>query len=147
MSSSSATRAALPVAAAIAANVAVFAVGKAADASFVVAGRNAGDAPMEIGVAAVVFASLLPLVIGVVLTAWAARRRPTAARRLRMAAGVLTVVSLAAPLTADTDGGTRAALALMHLVVGAGYLVATRRTATASVASGPLTAEAVVSSR
>jgi hypothetical protein len=141
------TRVAVPVVAAVGANLAVLAVGKAADASFVVAGRNDGDAPMEIGVAAVIIASVLPLVIGLVATALAARRWPRAAGRLRIAGAALAVLSLAAPLTADTDTTTRLSLAVMHLVVGAAYLAGTRRTAASGVTAEAATAQAVGSSR
>lgn len=144
---SSLTARAVPVLAAVGANIAVFAVGRAGDASFVVAGRDSDAAPMVINAAIVAVSTLVPLVVALLATALIARRWPRAVARLRIVAMVLTVLSVAGPLTADTDTATRLLLAVMHLVVGAAYVAATRTSATTRDAEArPITGEPVASS-
>ena len=122
------------VLAAVVADLALLAAGAAAGASFLVPqrGGSAADSatpPVEVGVGAVVLSTVLPLVVGLAVTALAARRLPRAVPVLRLLALVVTLGSLAAPLTLQTDAATRGLLALMHLVVGGAYLAATRPTA------------------
>ena len=115
---------------ALAADLALLAVGRAAGASFTVAGRS--PEPVEIGALQVALSTLVPLVAALTLTALVGRRWPRVARWLPAVAVAVTALSLAAPLTAGTDAGTRLLLALMHLVVGGAYLVAVRRTVPAT---------------
>ena len=63
----------------------------------------------------VLFSSFFGVVIAVALARWA--KRP--ARTFQRAAIALTVVSLWAPFTAQTDGTTRAILAVGHVVAAA----------------------------
>ena len=117
---------------AVAVDLALLAGARAAGASFLVPDWADPGALTRIGPVPVVLSTVVPLALGVGLTAAVARRRPKRARVLRVLAVVVTVLSLAMPLTVDTDLTTRTALALMHLVVGGAYLVAT----------GPVTAPA-----
>ncbi len=120
---------------AVVADLALLAAGSAAGASFLVperggsgadAASRAGAGTVEVGVAAVVVSTVVPLVVGLAVTALAARRLPRAVPVLRLLALVVTLVSLVVPLTLQTDVTTRGLLALMHLVVGGAYLAATR---------------------
>lgn len=114
------------VAAAAAVNAALLAAGRAAGASFVVPARGRADAVMQIGIVPVLASTLLPLAGGLLVAALVARRLPRALVALRTTAAVVTVASLVVPLSTDTDAGTRVVLAVMHLVVGAAFLAATR---------------------
>lgn len=111
---------------AVAVDLALLAAGRAAGASFLVPNRTNPGAMTSIGLVPVVLSTVLPLVLGIGLTAAVARRWPQRTHVLRGLAVVVTVLSLALPLTVDTDLTTRLALALMHLVVGGAYLAATR---------------------
>ncbi|MDP9434028.1 MAG: DUF6069 family protein [Actinomycetota bacterium] len=117
-------RAAAAVGGAVVVNLALLTAGTAAGASFVVPQRGRPGALMDVGVVPVVVSTLLPLILGLLVTAWAVRRRPQAVRGLRALAVAVTLASLAMPLATDTDVTTRALLAAMHLVVGAAYLAA-----------------------
>ena len=104
---------------AIAANLAILAIGTAADASFVVVD---GGEPTDIGAGAVIAATVIPLVLGFLAAALVGRWRPGLVRPLAIVAAAFAVVSVAGPFAADTDTGTAAGLAVMHLVVGAAFL-------------------------
>ena len=108
-------------------NLALLPLGEAAGASFLVPQRGQDGAVVQIGPGAVLLSTVLPLAVGLVVTALVARRWARAAHLLRSLAIVVTVVSLAAPLATETDTSTRLMLAVMHLVVGGAYLAATRR--------------------
>jgi hypothetical protein len=109
----------LAVVASVVANLAILGIGTLADASFVVVDN--GD-PADVDVAAVLFASIVPLAAGFVVAALLDRWRPGLVRPLGIVVAALAVVSVAGPFAADTDTGTAVALAVMHLVVGAAYL-------------------------
>ncbi|AVH55975.1 MULTISPECIES: DUF6069 family protein [Streptomyces] len=66
----------------------------------------------------VVFASVVPTALGVTVAALAARWKPVLLRVAQIVAGALAVLTALGPLTSDTDGGTAAALTVMHLMVG-----------------------------
>jgi hypothetical protein len=109
----------LAVVAAVAVNLVILAIGTAADASFVVVDN--GD-PADVTAALIVAATAIPLAVGFLVAALLARRRPGWVRPLALVAAAFAVVSIASPFAADTDSGTAAALAVMHLVVGAAYV-------------------------
>ena len=96
-------------------NLVIFLIGLAADASFVVMDR--GDLH-EVTVGGVIVATVPPLVVGIVLAALLARWWPGVLRLAQVVGGTLALLTVAGPLMADTDGGTRLALALMHVVLG-----------------------------
>jgi hypothetical protein len=114
---------------ATAANLVILAIGTAADASFVVVD---GGEPADVGAGVVVGATAIPLVLGFLVAALVGRWRPGLVRPLAMVAAVFAVVSMAGPFAADTDTGTAAALAVMHLVVGAAFLGSTEAARTAA---------------
>ena len=109
----------LAVVAAVAVNLLILAIGTAADASFVVVDN--GD-PADVTAPLIVAATVVPLVAGFLVAALLARRRPGWVRPLALVAAAFAVLSVAGPIAADTDGGTVAALAVMHLVVGAAFV-------------------------
>ena len=119
-------------------NLALLLVGGAAGASFTVPPRGGAGGPVHVGVGPVVVSTLLPLVAGLLVTAAVARRTPRAVTAVRALAALATGASLAFPLAAATDAGTRVLLALMHLVVGGAYLAATRDRRPVSASVGPV---------
>lgn len=66
--------------------------------------------------------------VGLVVAALLTRRWVRTGLGLKALAVVITLASLAMPLSADTDTGTRVLLAAMHLVVAGAYLAALRGT-------------------
>jgi hypothetical protein len=123
--------------AAVVVNVIIRSVADAADASLVV---TSGDSSDEISAGVVIFATVVPLVAGFVVTALLALRWPGVIRVAQVVGGVLAVLSMASPLAADTDGGTSAALAVMHVTTGAAFVlgleVVRRRLVAARSAAG-----------
>ena len=128
---------------ALAVNLALLALGRAAGASFAVPDRRQAGEVMEVGAWAVALSTLLPLAVGLAAAALFTRRWPRASRALQAAAVVITIGSLGMPLNADTDAGARLLLAAMHLVVGGAYVVALRRGAASSAATVTTDAGAV----
>lgn len=114
---------------AIAANLVILAIGTAADATFVVVD---GGEPADVDAGVVVGATAIPLVLGFLVAALVGRWRPGLVRPLAIVAAVLAVGSMVMPFAADTDSGTAAALAVMHLVVGAAFLGGTEAARTAA---------------
>ena len=114
------------LAAAAAANLTLLLTGQAAGASFTVPDRAQNGAVIDVGFAAVLLSTVVPLSAGLAATALLARRWPRARRVLQVLAVVVTLASLAMPLTTETDTGTRVLLAAMHLVVCGAYLAAAR---------------------
>lgn len=115
---------ALAAVASVAVNLAVFGVADAADASLVVV--DGGDAH-EVMAGDIAVASLVPLVVGVAVVAAvvaATHRRLGVVRLAQVVGGGFALLSVAGPLTIDTDGGTAAALATMHVVTGAAFVLA-----------------------
>ncbi|MGH3787743.1 MAG: DUF6069 family protein [Pseudonocardiaceae bacterium] len=105
---------------AVVANLAILLIGRAADASFVV--MDAGS-PHEVTAWSVVVATVPPLVLGTGLAALLARWWPGAIRLAQVIGGGLALLTVAGPVMADTDGATRLALALMHVVPGVAVVV------------------------
>ena len=107
---------------ATAANLVLYAGGRAAEVPFGVPawGAAAGQVS-DVTAVQVAVSSLLPLLIGTAALALAAGRA-TVLRALLIAAAAFTVLSLAVPLTLDTDGATRGLLAAMHVVAGGAFV-------------------------
>lgn len=111
---------AVGVVAAAATNLAILFIGWTAGASFIV--LDAGT-PHEITPGSVVVATVLPLVLGTGLAALLARWRPGVIRLAQVIGGALALLTVAGPMMSDTDGATRLALAMMHVVPGVAVVV------------------------
>ena len=98
----------------------VMVVGHAAGASFVLDDRGT---PHVVRAVDVVVATW-PMVVGVLLAAVLGRRRAWLLRAGQAVGGGLALLSVAGPMMAVTDSGTRIALALMHVVVGVAAVAA-----------------------
>ena len=116
-------RGALATAVTTACNLTLWLIGRAADVGFVVPGRNGGS-PVEVGPPHVVLSTVLPFVAGTAVFALVGTRSRRWRRAVLSAAALLTVASLAMPLSLDTDAWTRTLLAAMHLVTGAVFVSA-----------------------
>lgn len=101
--------------AATVANLVIFLIGGAAEASFMVVD---GGNLHEVTAGGVIVATVPPLVVGTVLAALLARWWPGVIRLAQVIGGTLALLTAAGPVMADTDGGTRLALTLMHVVLG-----------------------------
>lgn len=118
--------AAIGAVAATAANVAVWAAGRAADVSFLVTPVGA-KAPTQVGIVLVVLTTLVAFAVGTGLFALAARRSDRWARAV-VATGVLVaVVSAGGPLSTAEDTSTGVLLAAMHLLTGAAFAITASR--------------------
>lgn len=112
----------LSAAAATVVNVALWGIGRAANASFIV--DPAIGHPLQVGVVKVVLTTLLPFAVGTVLLLLAARRSRRWVARLAIMAGVLALASAAGPLAGGYDTATRVLLATMHVTTGAAFVAA-----------------------
>ena len=118
--------AAIGAVAATAANVAVWAAGRAADVSFLVS-PVFGQATIQVGIVLVVLTTLIAYAVGIGLFALAARRSDGWARAV-LAAGVLfAVVSTVGPLSTAEDTASGVLLATMHLLTGAAFAITALR--------------------
>ncbi|WP_093838137.1 DUF6069 family protein [Streptomyces aidingensis] len=99
--------------AAIAVNLLILLIGTAADASLRLPD---GDSVHTVTAGGVVVSSAVPLAAGTGLAVLLSLWRAAFLRIAQITGGALGAASLAGPLSADTDGGTSLALALMHLV-------------------------------
>ncbi|MGD9527195.1 DUF6069 family protein [Pseudonocardia sp.] len=99
----------------------VLLVGIAAEASFVL--TVPGTPPHPVTSWDIVTTSTI-LPIGVLLAALLARWRRWFLRVGQVVGGALALLSVLGPLTGPTDSGTRLALSLMHVLVGAGAVIA-----------------------
>ncbi len=118
--------AAIGAVAATAANVGVWAAGRAVDVSFLVS-PVFGQATIQVGIVLVVFTTLIAYAVGIGLFALAARRSDGWARAV-LAAGVLfAVVSTVGPLSTAEDTATGVLLATMHLLTGAAFAITALR--------------------
>lgn len=95
-------------------NLLVLALGRATDASLTYVDDGATS---QVGVGDVVFASALPLALGTGLAALLALRWAWMTRLAQVVGGALALLTIAGPLSMDTDGGTRLVLSVMHVVV------------------------------
>ncbi|MET9641755.1 DUF6069 family protein [Streptomyces virginiae] len=96
-------------------NLVVFAVAKLAGASLVV--MDAGD-EHAVTVGGVIGSSVVPLLAGAGAALLLALWKPVFLRIAQYVGSGLALLSVAGPLSADTDGGTVAALSLMHITLG-----------------------------
>ncbi|WP_232660827.1 DUF6069 family protein [Pseudonocardia sp. TRM90224] len=84
-------------------------------------------APMQIGVVAVILNALVPSLLGWALLAILERRTQRARTIWTAVALVVTLLSLAGPLTSAADPGSMTTLIVLHLVVAAVLVPALRR--------------------
>ncbi|MEV0557059.1 DUF6069 family protein [Streptomyces sp. NPDC050597] len=101
---------------ATAVNLIVLFIADAAGASLTLELNGKAD---DIVASGVIFASFVPAALGVTVAAFAARWKPVLLRVGQVVSGALGVLTALGPLTSDTDGGTAASLAVMHVIVGA----------------------------
>ena len=92
----------------------VMLAGHAAGASFVLDDRGTPHVVQAVDVVVATW----PMVVGVLLAALLGRVRAWLLRAGQAVGGLLALLSVAGPMTATTDSGTRLALGLMHVVVG-----------------------------
>lgn len=102
------------------ANLAILLVGWVAGAPLVVLDKGS---PHLVTVGGVIFASVVPLVLGTGLAALLGRWWPGVLRVAQVIGGVLALLTVAGPMMSDTDGVTRFALAMMHVVLGVAVVV------------------------
>ncbi|HEX6235202.1 MAG TPA: DUF6069 family protein [Jiangellaceae bacterium] len=103
--------------AATAANVALWAGGRASDVGFGVS-PAAGD-PFQVGAVLVIVTTLLVFAAGSAVLSLAARRSRQMVRVVIAAAAVFAVASTAGPLSTADDTASGLLLTAMHLVTGA----------------------------
>ncbi|WP_328966616.1 DUF6069 family protein [Streptomyces sp. NBC_00239] len=96
-------------------NLIVLAVAKLADASLVIVD---GGTEHPITVGGVIGASVVPLVVGTGAAFLMALWKPVFLRIAQFVGGGLALLSTAGPLSSGADGGTVAALSLMHITLG-----------------------------
>lgn len=113
-------------------NLAIFAAARAAGVTFTVPIYTGEVTPLPW--AAVVTFTVVPFVLGLVLTTLVAGRAPGRLRAMQIVAVVVGVVSLQPPLTVAADGTTRALLALMHLPPVVSFVLALQRLRAAGTA-------------
>jgi len=114
-----ATAVALAAVGAIVVNEVVMLAGRAAGASFVLDDRGT---PHVVTAVDVVVATW-PMVAGMALAVVLARWRAWFLRVAQVVGGGLALLSVAGPMLAVTDSGTRLGLGLMHVVVGVAVVV------------------------
>ena len=119
---------ALTGAVALAANLTVLVAGNLAGADMSVLQPGADEA-MTVGPVQVVATSLLPVALATGVLVAVRRRAPAAWRFLATAGLVVGVLSIVMPLAVTATGGTKATLAVMHLVTGAVWFLVVRRAA------------------
>jgi Family of unknown function (DUF6069) len=120
------SEAAIGAVAATAANVAVWATGRAADVNFRVIPLG-GEAPTQVGIVPVVLTTLITFAVGIGLYALAARRSDRLARAVLVAGVLFAVISAGGPLATATDTSTGVFLAAMHLLTGAAFAITASR--------------------
>ena len=97
-------------------NLIVLAVANLADASLVL--YAPGEPAHQITPSGVIFSSVAPMVGGTLLAVLLSLLWAGFLRVGQIVGGGLALATVAGPLTSDTDGGTKTALAVMHVVVG-----------------------------
>ncbi|WP_329381287.1 DUF6069 family protein [Streptomyces sp. NBC_01351] len=100
---------------AVVVNLIVLAVAKLTGASLVVVDGGV-DHPITVG--GVIGASVLPLLLGTGAAFLMALWKPVFLRIAQYVGGGLALLSVAGPLSSGADGGTIAALSLMHITLG-----------------------------
>lgn len=112
-----------PASTAAAANLAVFAIARAAGAALLV--RFSGhQAAWSISAVDVIVATLVALGLGTVVAAlWLGRHR-RGLLVVQVTGALVALASLSIPLGVHAGSGTKAALASMHLIAGAAFITA-----------------------
>ncbi|MCX5406550.1 DUF6069 family protein [Streptomyces sp. NBC_00335] len=100
---------------AVVVNLIVLAVAKLAGAPLVIVD---GGTEHPITVGGVMGASVVPLVVGTGVAFLLALWKPVFLRIAQYVGGGLALLSVAGPLSSGADGGTVAALSLMHITLG-----------------------------
>jgi hypothetical protein len=108
--------------AATAVNLVVFLIARAAGASLVL--RQPGASDHKITAGGVIFSSVVPMVGGIVLATLAALLWAGLLRVAQVVGGGLGLLTVAGPLTSDTDGVTQISLAAMHIIVAVTVVLA-----------------------
>ncbi|PPK94261.1 hypothetical protein CLV92_108163 [Kineococcus xinjiangensis] len=98
---------------AVAVNLVLYLFARAAGASLALPD---GSGTHVVGVPDVVGATVVPLLVGTVLAVLLSRRWPVLLRVAQVGGAVVALVTVAGPLTGDTDAATRLVLAAMHVV-------------------------------
>jgi hypothetical protein len=113
---------------ALLANLAVWAVAAIVGIDVMIPEAPNSDVYVNLSVLPVVLASLVPALVAAAGLLVLRRFIPGRALRVfQVAVGVLTVLSLGAPLGLDVGTGGRVALVAMHLVTGAAIVLALSR--------------------
>jgi len=112
---------------AIVVNAALWAAGRAVDASFLVT-LPMGDTE-RVGIVEVAVKTLLAFAVGSGVLALAARRSRRWVRAVLVAVALFAVLSAVGPATAAHDAATGVLLVAMHVVAGATFLVTASRVA------------------
>ncbi|MFI6997487.1 DUF6069 family protein [Nocardia sp. NPDC050175] len=102
------------VAVAVAVNLVVWLLGKAAGGSFEVVKNGATT---QVGVGTVISSSAVPLLVGLTLAALISYRWAGVLRVAQIVGGVLAVATIGLTVSADFDTTTTVALSVMHLVL------------------------------
>jgi hypothetical protein len=126
------TTGAVAAAATAAVNAVIFSLGRAAGVDYVV------DSTTTVAVADVVTFTLMAFAVGLVAAAVARGLRRPGYRALQVVGAVIAVASIAMDLPIDGSPAAKLLLASMHLVTGAGYVVALEVAASSSPASASL---------
>ena len=117
--------------AALAANLAVYAVASAADATWLADG-------LTVGWYLVAFATAVSMLLGAVVTGLLARRWAAAPRWIAWIGLVVGLVTVPSPLLASTNTPTGLALAAMHAITGIAWFVAVLPSRTSEMKSQPV---------
>ena len=125
---------ALAVTGAVAAALAIWAVGEPLLGHDLVV-QQEGQQPRDLGAAAIGVFALAPSLLGWALLAALERVTPLAARIWTAAAMTLLAVSFLPIISVQASGGSKVVLALTHVAVGAALIPVFHRTATARRAS------------
>ncbi len=107
-------------------NLLLFAASSIAEVSFLIRLSGAVD-PSAVTVAHVVLMTMIPFVIGLAVAAVLLGRTRHDLRTVAMVGAGIALLSLAGPLTVETDTAAIVILAAMHLVTGVAFVVALRR--------------------
>ncbi len=101
-------------------NAAIYAVGRAADVTYLVTVTSNG--PQNVRLQDVVSLSLMSFVLGIIAAAVATKLRRPSLRTMQIVGAVLAVVSIWGDFTIDGTVAAKATLAVMHIVVGIAYI-------------------------
>lgn len=111
----------------VVANLVVYAIGRALGADFAVVPSEGRG--LTIGAGLVFVTSVVPLLLGGVGLTIASRWGTAGWRVLAWVGLAIGVLSVVMPLTTEATAGTKAALAVMHVLTGVTWFVVVRRSA------------------